>query len=81
MAGIGVVYSALNVASTQGAAIFIVASYALITILLWVVYGGVGPVLLTLGVVGLGATWLMGLFGGLETDGGTAIVYEMPHED
>jgi len=68
MAGIGVVYSALNVASTQGSVVFIVASYVLITVLLWVIFGRIGPVALTLGVVGLGATWLMGTYGALGKD-------------
>lgn len=61
--GIGVVYDALNQASTRGSVIFIVASYGLIAFLLWVFFRRVGAMLLTLGVVGLSATTLMGLFG------------------
>jgi len=67
-AGIGVIYAALNQASTVGAAVVISASYLLITILLWRLLGRIGPVLLTLGVVGLGATWLMGIYGGSGRD-------------
>ena len=61
--GIGVVYDALNQASTQGS--FIVLSYALIAILLWLLFRRLGAMLLTLGVVGLSATVLMGIFGHL----------------
>ena len=61
--GIGVVYDALNQASTHGSVLFIVLSYALIAILLWLLFRRVGAMLLTLSVVGLSATALMGLFG------------------
>lgn len=64
--GIGVVYSALNHASTQGAAFFIVGSYLLIALLLWILFRKVGPMLLTLGAVGGAATILMGIFGHLD---------------
>jgi predicted RND superfamily exporter protein len=67
-AGIGVIYAALNQASTQGAAVVIAASYLLILVLLWWLMGRFRPVLLTLGVVGLGALWLMGLYGGAGND-------------
>ena len=63
--GIGVVYDALNQASTQGSVLFIVLSYALIAILLWLLFRRLGAMLLTLGVVGLSATVLMGIFGHL----------------
>jgi predicted RND superfamily exporter protein len=67
-AGIGVVYAALNQASTQGAAVFIVVSYVLIAVLLWWLLGRIGPTILTLCAVGAGATWLMGTYGGAGRD-------------
>jgi len=63
-AGIGVVYAALNQASTVDAALVIAASYLLILIILRLFLGRWRPVVLTLSVVGLGATWLLGLYGG-----------------
>ena len=67
-AGIGVVYAALNQASTQDAAAVIGASYVLILVLLRVLMGRWKPVLLTLCVVGLGALWLVGLYGAAHRD-------------
>ncbi|MFT4975763.1 MAG: putative RND superfamily exporter protein, partial [Myxococcota bacterium] len=67
-AGIGVIYAALNEASTQGAAVFIVVSYALIAALLWFLLGRLGPTILTLMAVGAGALWLMGAYGGAGRD-------------
>ena len=63
LGGIGVIYAALNEASTVGAAGFIAGSYLLITVLLVMFFGRLGAVALTLGTVGLGATWLVGLYG------------------
>ena len=63
LGGIGVIYAALNEASTVGALGFIAGSYALITLLLLVLFGRVGPVVLTLSTVGLGAVWIMGFYG------------------
>jgi len=67
-AGIGVIYAALNEASTQGAAGIMAASYLLILVLLWWLMGRWRPVLLTLGVVGLGAVWLLGMYGAAGRD-------------
>jgi len=67
-AGIGVIYAALNEASTQGAAVFIAVSYALIAVLLWILLGRIGPTLLTLCAVGAGALWLMGAYAGAGRD-------------
>jgi len=67
-AGIGVVYAALNQASTQDAAAVIVGSYALILVLLRLFMGRWRPVFLTIGVVGLGAIWLVGLYGASGRD-------------
>jgi len=68
LAGIGVVYSALNQASTVGAAAVMVGSYLVLLVVLWRLYGRIGAVALTLAVVGLGATWVMGLYGALGRD-------------
>jgi len=67
-AGIGVVYAALNQASTQGAALVIAGSYLLILVLLWVLLGRWKPMVLTLVVVSLGAVWLMGVYGATGND-------------
>lgn len=67
-AGIGVIYAALNEASTQGAAVFIGVSYLLIAALLWWLLGRIGPTLLTLASVGCGAVWLLGAYGGAGRD-------------
>jgi uncharacterized protein len=62
-AGIGVIYAALNEASTKGAAGIIGAAYLVILVLLWRSLGRVGATGLTLGVVGVGVVWLMGAYG------------------
>ena len=67
-AGIGVIYAALNEASTQGAVGFIAASYALIALLLWGLLGRLGPMLLSLAAVGGGAVWLLGAYGAAGRD-------------
>lgn len=66
--GIGVIYAALNEASTQGAAVFIAASYLLIAVLLWWLFGRVGPTMLTLLAVGAGVVVLMGMYGLADRD-------------
>jgi uncharacterized protein len=60
--GIGIIYAALNQASTVGAVVFIVVSYALIALLLWGLFRRLGPMILTLMSVGVAATILMGVF-------------------
>jgi len=67
-AGIGVIYEALNRLSTVDSALFIGASYLVITVALAVALRRVGAVLVTLGVVGLAALWLMGLYGAAGRD-------------
>ncbi len=67
-AGMGVVYAALNQASTVDSQIFIAASYLVIVGLLLVLFRRIGPVVLTLLVVGLAAIWLMGLYGATGHD-------------
>lgn len=66
--GIGVVYAALNQASTRDAAGVIGASYLLIVLLLRFLMGRWRPVMLIVAVVGLGAVWLMGLYGMSDRD-------------
>ena len=63
--GIGIIYAALNKASTVDSVVFIVGSYLLISILLWRLFGNFRAMVLTLTAVGIGATWLMGIFAGL----------------
>ncbi len=67
-AGIGVIYAALNQLSTVDSAVFIGASYAAIVLLLLLLFRRVGPVLLTMLVVGVAALWLMGVYGALGHD-------------
>ncbi len=62
-AGIGVVYAALNDASTRGAAGIIAASYLLILVLLRWLVGHWRPTVVVVSAVGMGAVWLMGLYG------------------
>ena len=67
-AGMGVIYAALNQASTVDSQVFIGASYLVIVGLLLVLFRRVGPVVLTMTVVGLAAIWLMGLYGATGHD-------------
>jgi len=67
-AGMGVVYAALNQASTIDSQVFIAASYLVIVGLLLLLFRRVGPVVLTMVVVGLAAMWLMGLYGATGHD-------------
>jgi len=62
-AGIGVIYSALNQASMVDSASLIAASYGVILLGLFFAFHRVVPVLLTIGIVGISATWLMGVYG------------------
>jgi predicted RND superfamily exporter protein len=62
-AGIGVIYAALNEASTRGAAGVMTASYLMILLLLWRLMGRWRSVMLILGAVGIGAVWVLGLYG------------------
>jgi predicted RND superfamily exporter protein len=63
LAGTGVILDALNNAATQDSFVFTLASSLLIFVLLWAYFRRLGPVLLTLGVVGVATTWLMGAYG------------------
>ncbi|HJN73530.1 MAG TPA: MMPL family transporter [Myxococcota bacterium] len=67
-AGIGVIYAALNKLATVDSGIFIAASYLLIILLLAVLYRRILPVVVTMGTVGIAATWLMGAFGAAGRD-------------
>jgi len=63
LAGIGVILNALNEAATQDSFLFMLASSLLIFVLLWAYFRRLGPVLLTLGVVGVATIWLLGAYG------------------
>lgn len=65
MAGIGVMYNALNRISQTDGAVFVALSNVLIFVLLLVLFRRVGPVLLTMVAVGFASTWLFGVFIGL----------------
>ena len=67
-AGIGVVYAALNHMATVDSAVFIGASYGLIIVLLLLVFGRFTPMAVSMGVVGVGAIWLLGAFGAAGRD-------------
>lgn len=68
LAGIGVVYSALNRASSRDVLVVGTASYALILVLLWWLLGRIGSVLASLGVVSATAVVVMGLYGAAGRD-------------
>jgi predicted RND superfamily exporter protein len=63
LAGTGVIVQALNEAATQDSVLFILASNLLIFLLLWLFFRRIGPVLVTLAVVGVATVWLMGIYG------------------
>jgi predicted RND superfamily exporter protein len=67
-AGIGVIFSALNVASSRDMVVVGAAAYGVILLLLLLVFGRFGPVLLTIGAVGVAALIAMGLYGALDRD-------------
>ncbi len=62
-AGIGVIYAALNRLSTVDSVVFILASYVLIIGVLWVLMGRVAAMGVAMVSVGIGAAWLMGVYG------------------
>ncbi len=68
LAGVGVILDAINEASTSDSFLFVLASSVLIYLLLWGYFRRIGPVLLTLGVVGVSTVWLMGAYGGAGKD-------------
>ncbi len=67
-AGVGVVFSALNVASTQDAGLIGGLSYILIAVLLGLMFRRVGPVLLTLAVVICSVIITFGAYGAMGRD-------------
>ncbi|MBW1877778.1 MAG: MMPL family transporter [Deltaproteobacteria bacterium] len=67
-AGIGVIFSALNVASSRDMVVVGTAAYGVILLLLLLVFGRFAPVLLTIGVVGVAALMTMGLYGAFDRD-------------
>ena len=62
-AGTGVIHEALGRAAMDGSAGLILAANALVFLLLWLVFGRVGPVLVTMGAVGAATLGLMGVYG------------------
>jgi predicted RND superfamily exporter protein len=67
-AGVGVVFSALNVASTQDAGLIGGLSYVLIAVLLALMFRRAGPVLLTLAVVMCSVIITFGAYGAMGRD-------------
>jgi predicted RND superfamily exporter protein len=67
-AGMGVVFSALNVASTRDAGLMGGLSYALIAALMVFLFRRVGPVALAFGVVAGAVVVTFGLFGAFDRD-------------
>ncbi len=65
LAGFGVILEALNEATTQDSAVVLVAALLGMVLLLGAFFRRVGPVLVTVAVVGTAALWLMGLYGAL----------------
>jgi predicted RND superfamily exporter protein len=63
LAGTGVILDALNEAATEDSFFLILGSSLLIYLLLWGYVRRLGPILLTLGVVGTATIWLMGAYG------------------
>lgn len=61
-AGYGVIYDALNDASTRGSATLIVAAHVTMVLLLLLLFRRPLPVLLTLVAVGMATTWTMGVY-------------------
>ena len=62
LAGYGVVYDALNEASTVGATTLIISAHTLMIFLLWIFFRRPGPVFVTLFAVGVAIVWTMGLY-------------------
>ena len=62
LAGYGVIYDALNEASTVGATTLIISAHALMILLLWIFFRKPGPVFVTLFAVGVAIIWTMGLY-------------------
>ncbi|MCO4744052.1 MAG: MMPL family transporter [Proteobacteria bacterium] len=67
-AGIGVIFSALNTASTRDTVVVGGAAYALIVLLLYMLYGRIGPVVVSLTVISLSSILAMGLYGAAGRD-------------
>jgi len=62
LAGIGVIYSALNTAATRDSALVTGAAYLLMVVLLWNFYRRWRPLLVTLAIVGGAMILLLGLY-------------------
>lgn len=68
LAGVGVVYAALNQASTRDSALIVGLSYLVIVLLLWFFFRRLAPLLLSLGIVGAATLWMLGLYGAAGRD-------------
>ena len=62
-AGIGVLYAALNRLSMVDASVLFGGVLLVMFVLLWFIYRGVAPALVTLGIATTAMTWTMGLYG------------------
>jgi predicted RND superfamily exporter protein len=67
-AGVGVVFSALNVASSRDVAVVGTVSYAIIAVLLGLLFRRVAAVALTFGIVGAAVVLTFGLYGAAGRD-------------
>ena len=63
LAGIGVLYVALNRLSMTDASALFGAALALMLGMLWLLYRRIGPALLTIGAAALAMVWTVGLYG------------------
>ena len=63
LAGIGIIYDALNQLATRDSAVFLIAGYTVIVALLWLFLRRVLPVIATLVAAGISSVWLLGLYG------------------
>jgi predicted RND superfamily exporter protein len=62
-AGTGVIHEALGQAAMEGSALLFLPSSVLLFLLLWAVFGRIGPVLVTMGAAGAATLWLLGIYG------------------
>jgi len=68
IAGIGVIYDALNQLAMEDSAKFIAAGYLLILLLLWYFTGRIVLVIAAVSAAGVSSVWLMGFYGAAGRD-------------
>lgn len=68
LAGIGVIYDALNQLAMEDSAVFIGLGYLVIVLLLWHFLGNFLLVLTAISAAGLSSLWLMGVYGAAGRD-------------